>query len=121
MNNEYYQSSIIPNNNIPNQYSGSIPYNNQIRQTNPSSDNNMLYSPNDPNTILERNIGKMAKFYMSFTDSNEWRDKTFEGIIEQAGRQHAIISDPKTGKWTLIVLIYLNYIEFLEPINLPKR
>ena len=27
------------------------------------------------------------------------------------------MSDPKTGKWSLILLIYLNFVEFDEKIN----
>ena len=52
-----------------------------------------------------------------YSDSVEWRDKIFEGIIEQAGRDHLILSDPDTGKWYLILLIYLDYVEFPEKIN----
>lgn len=67
--------------------------------------------------IIRQNKGKKAKAYFTFPDSNTWRDKTFEGIIEQAGKDHLIMSDPNTGKYSLILLIYLNYIEFDEPIN----
>ena len=67
--------------------------------------------------ILRLNRGKKAKAYFSFPDSNDWRDKTFEGIIEQSGKDHLIMSDPNTGKWQLILLIYLNYVEFDETIN----
>ena len=54
---------------------------------------------------------------MSFPDSNEWRDKTFKGIIEEAGKDHLIISDPLNGNWYLILMIYLNYVEFEEKMN----
>ncbi len=67
--------------------------------------------------ILRFNIGKMAKFYMSFPDSLEWRDKIFTGVIEEAGRDHTIISNPNTGTWHLLLSIYLNYVEFDEPIT----
>ena len=67
--------------------------------------------------ILRLNKGKYAKFYTSFPDSNEWKDKVFTGIVEQAGRDHLIISDPSTGKWYMILMIYLNYVEFEENIN----
>mgnify|MGYP003310460924 CR=1 FL=1 len=33
--------------------------------------------------ILRNNIGKKVKAYVSFSDSNEWKDKIFEGIIEE--------------------------------------
>lgn len=67
--------------------------------------------------ILRLNKGKYGKFYVSFPDSVEWRDKVFTGVVEQAGRDHLIISDPSTGKWYLILMIYLNYVEFEEKIN----
>ena len=67
--------------------------------------------------ILRLNKGKLGKFYCSFPDSNEWRDTVFTGIIEQAARDHLIISNPNTGKWYLILMVYLNYAEFDEKIN----
>lgn len=66
--------------------------------------------------ILRHNKGKKVKAYVSFPDAKDWKDKIFEGIIEQAGRDHLIISDPSTGKWFLILMIYLDYVEFDEPI-----
>ena len=67
--------------------------------------------------ILRLNRGKLATLYFSYPDSVEWRDKTYTGIIEAAGRDHIIISDPKNGKWYLLLMIYLNYVEFEEKIN----
>ncbi|MDD2470162.1 MAG: spore coat protein GerQ [Bacilli bacterium] len=67
--------------------------------------------------ILRLNKGKVAKFYMSFPDSVEWRDRVFHGIIEAAGRDHIIVSDPNTGLWHLLRIIYLDYVDFEEPIN----
>ena len=67
--------------------------------------------------ILRLNKGKMVKAYVSFPDSTEWRNKIFEGRIEQAGRDHLIISNPKNGEWYLILMIYLNYVTFDEKIN----
>ena len=67
--------------------------------------------------ILRMNKGKKIKAYVSFTDAVDWKNKVFEGIVEQAGRDHLIISDPATGKWYLILMIYLDYVEFDERIN----
>ena len=67
--------------------------------------------------ILRLNKGKIGKFYCTFPDSNDWKDTVFTGIVEQAGRDHLIISNPSTGKWYLILLVYLNYAEFDEKIN----
>jgi len=67
--------------------------------------------------ILRLNKGKKVKAYFSYPDSTEWRDRVYDGIIEEAGRDHLIMSDPKTGKWNLLRMIYLDYVEFEEKIN----
>lgn len=67
--------------------------------------------------ILRLNKGKKATAFVSFPDSINWKDKMFTGIIEQAGRDHLIMSDPSTGKWYLILMIYLDYVEFDEKIK----
>ena len=59
----------------------------------------------------------MGRFYCSFPDSNEWRDTVFTGIIDEAARDHLVINNPNTGKWYLILMVYLNYVEFDEKIN----
>ncbi len=116
MNNNYTQNPMFPE--ASSQIGSSLePFNTPNQQTAP----NINYNGGDAynENILRANIGKIATFYMTFTDSVEWRDKAFTGVIEEAGRDHVIISDPKTGKWTLLVLLYLDYIEFNEPINYP--
>jgi len=67
--------------------------------------------------ILRLNRGKVATIYISFPDSEQWRDKSFTGVIEEAGRDHIIISEPKTGTWYLLKLIYVDYISFDEKIE----
>ena len=67
--------------------------------------------------IVRANKGKMATFYMSYGDSNEWRDRTYKGIIEAAGVDHIIISDPKDGKRYILLNVYLDWIEFGDEIN----
>lgn len=67
--------------------------------------------------ILRLNKGKLAKAYVSYPDSVAWKDSVYDGVIEEAGRDHLVMSDPKTGKWYLILMIYLNYVEFNERIN----
>ena len=67
--------------------------------------------------ILRLNRGKLATLYFSYPDSVEWRDRTYTGIIEAAGRDHIIVSDPKNGRWYLLLMIYLNYVDFDEKIN----
>lgn len=99
--------------------------------------NNNFYNPVYPNgymdnsntyeeeqsyieNIIRLNKGKIGRFYMTYPDSLEWRDRIYSGIIEQSGKDHIIISDPTTGKWYLLLLIYLDYVEFDEKINYIK-
>lgn len=67
--------------------------------------------------ILRLNRGKLATVYMTFENNREWNAKVFKGIIEAAGRDHLILSDPQTGKRYLLPLIYLDYITFDEEIE----
>lgn len=67
--------------------------------------------------ILKTNKGILGKFYCTFPDSNEYKDSIFKGILEKVGKDFIVISDPSTGKWYVILTIYLNYIEFEEKIN----
>lgn len=67
--------------------------------------------------ILRVNKGKRVSVYQSFADAGEWKDRIFTGIIEQSGRDHIILSDPNTGNWYLLLMIYVNFIKFDEEIN----
>ena len=93
-----------------------VPYPNYERETN----NDLPMEESYIENILRNNKGRKAKIYVSFPDSLNWKDKIFEGIIEQAGRDHIIMSDPNTGKWYMILMIYLDYVEFDEKINYKK-
>ena len=66
--------------------------------------------------ILRLNLGKPATIYMNFENS-QWGSKVFKGILEAAGKDHIIISDPVTGMRYLLLMIYLNYVTFDEEIN----
>lgn len=99
-------------NYVPN--SISFPSQNSNSYTNYSDlSNEQSYIEN----ILRINKGKIGKFYCTFPDSYDWRDSVFNGRIEQAGRDHLIISNPNTGKCYMILMIYLNYVEFDEPVK----
>ena len=78
-----------------------------------SNQNEQSYIEN----ILRLNRGKQVEVYMSFADAIEWKDRIFKGIIEQSGKDHIILSDPNTGNWYLLLLIYVDYIKFDENIN----
>jgi spore germination protein Q len=67
--------------------------------------------------ILRLNRGKMATFYMTYENNREWNAKIFKGIIEAAGRDHIIISDPTTGMRYLLLTLNLDYVTFDEEIE----
>ncbi|AIF44710.1 spore coat protein GerQ [Virgibacillus sp. SK37] len=67
--------------------------------------------------ILRLNRGKKATVYMTFENNTQWNAKVFKGVIEAAGRDHLILSDPQTGKRYLLLMIYLDYVTFDEEIN----
>lgn len=67
--------------------------------------------------ILRLNRGKLATVYTTFENNTQWNAKVFKGIIEAAGRDHLIISDPETGVRYLIPMIYLDYVTFDEEIE----
>ena len=67
--------------------------------------------------ILRLNKGKNVRVHMTFPDSNEFRDREFSGIIEQSGKDHIILRDPKSGTWELLLMIYVDFITFDEKIN----
>lgn len=107
MNGSYY-----PNPTFPNATNDSFE-DNYYKSQNESMPMEQSYIEN----ILRLNKGKKVTAYVSFPDSNDWRDSRFTGIIEEAGRDHLIISDPTTGHWNLILMIYLNFVDFDEKIN----
>lgn len=129
MNGNYFANPSYPNigpNPVQFTQSGGVASNPSMTTNNSSNNaaaimqanNNMLaLEQSYIENILRLNKGKLATFYMSFPDSVDWRDKIYTGIIEAAGRDHIIISDPKTGNWYLLLMIYLNYVEFDEKID----
>ena len=67
--------------------------------------------------ILRLNKGKQIHVHYTVPDSVEFKDREFSGIIEQSGRDHIILSEPSTGKWLLLLMIYVDFITFDEKIN----
>ena len=119
MNNGYYQNPVFPgtplnNSSIPNQQS--VPsYEMTQANVNPTT-SEQSYIEN----ILRLNRRKKARFHITVPGSKEWQDRVFEGIIEQSGRDHIIVSNPSTGEWYLILMIYLDFVTFDESINFIK-
>ena len=119
MNNGYYQNPVFPgvplnNSSVPNQHS--FPSYEMTQSNNTPITSEQSYIEN----ILRLNRGKKAKFHITVPGSKEWQDRVFEGIIEQSGRDHIIVSNPNTGEWYLILMIYLDFVTFDESINFIK-
>ena len=119
MNNGYYQNPVFPgvplnNSSVPNQQS--VPSYEMTPSNNTPITSEQSYIEN----ILRLNRGKKAKFHITVPGSKEWQDRVFEGIIEQSGRDHIIVSNPNTGEWYLILMIYLDFVTFDESINFIK-
>ena len=85
--------------------------------TNPSYMNDLPMEQSYIENILRLNKGKQIHIHYTVPDSTEFKDREFSGIIEQSGRDHIIISDPSTGKWYLLLMIYVDFITFDEKIN----
>ncbi|WP_235074982.1 spore coat protein GerQ [Paenibacillus alvei] len=67
--------------------------------------------------ILRLNLGKIGTFYMTYENNSEWNAKIFRGKIEAAGRDHLIISDPRTGQRIMLLMVNFDYATFDEPLN----
>jgi spore germination protein Q len=67
--------------------------------------------------ILRLNKGKLVHVFATFEGNNQWNAKEFTGIIEAAGRDHVILSDPQVGTRFLIPMVAVDYITFAEQIE----
>ena len=70
--------------------------------------------------ILRNNAGKKVRVHASFSDSVEWRDRVFVGIIEHAGRDNLVLHDIDNNIHYLILMIYIDFFEFEEEITYAK-
>lgn len=108
MNGSYYKTPVFLNDierdsNMPNNYQVDYP----MEQS---------YIEN----IIRNNIGKKVRVHASFSDSVEWRDRVFTGIIEHAGRDNLVLNDVENNKHYLILMIYVDFFEFDEKIIYAK-
>ena len=113
MNGSFYQNPTFPGSNYqtPQTPPGNISIN-DVSNTSIPLTMEQSYIEN----ILRLNKGRKVKAYVSYPDSSAWQNKIYEGIIEEAGKDHLIIYDNANNLCYLIRIIYLNYVEFMEPI-----
>lgn len=116
MNNNYYPNVSGKPNVMPNQGT-QPPITNMPNNMQNFSNSQLLGNPPYAENILEMNRGKKARFFMSYSDSIEWRDRVFEGIIEDAGRDYTLLRRLDSDGRVLLWNVYLNFVEFDEPIN----
>jgi len=67
--------------------------------------------------ILRLNRGKVGTFYMTYENNSEWNAKVFKGVIEAAGRDHIVVSNPVNNERYLLLMLNLDYVTFDEPIS----
>ena len=67
--------------------------------------------------ILRLNRGKIARVFMTFPESSKAERNIFVGTIEGAGRDHILLRDAETGENYLLLMVYLDYVDFPEDIN----
>ncbi len=102
MNNNYNYGSYNQDNMIP------------MQGMNMIDEKQSLFSED----ILSKNKGKFIKIYMSFSDSVEWCDRIFEGILEAWGRDFILLHDKKNNKHFMVWNLYIDFIEFNEAVNI---
>ncbi|MFI3260746.1 MAG: spore coat protein GerQ [bacterium] len=119
MNGNYYQNPTFPSNpvNHTNNQSYSSNENNDVYEKKPHNSGLPAIEVSYIENILRGNKGKTVRAFFSYPDSDNSKDVEYFGTIEEAGIDHLIIKDSSNGSFYLLRMIYLNYFEFLEPIN----
>lgn len=109
--------SFFPNPTYPgadNNYQ--IPTPSHLTKPNNEDTNTRNVGISNIESVLRVNIGKKVHVFASFKNSNEWHDKEFNGVIEDAFSDHLILSNNETGEWYLIPMKHLDYVAFNERI-----
>lgn len=69
------------------------------------------YYHNYVDDYLKSNLGKQVEVHVSFSDSIEWRDSIFKGILETLGKDYIVVNS--NNKRYVIWSIYIDYIIIL--------
>ena len=67
--------------------------------------------------ILRMNRGKVATVYTTNENNPEWAARVFRGRVENAARDHVVLSDPETGVRSVILMVNIDFITFDEPLR----
>lgn len=71
--------------------------------------------------ILRMNRGKTATVYATYDNNPEWAARVFRGQVENAARDHVVLSDPQTGMRYVILMVNIDYLTFDEPLRYPEE
>jgi len=83
----------------------------------PMTEEQLIAEQSYVENILRFNKGKVATVYLSYTNNPEWPAKVVRGVVQTAGRDFLILSDPDTGKRYLLLMVNVDWVEFDEPIR----
>ena len=103
------QSTDVPVQNFP-QYANAITQN---YQTNTQPQATLPYAEN----LFKNNIGKKGTFYMSYSDSVEWRDRMFKGTLLESGRDYLLVKEDSSNSEVVLLTVYLNFAIFDENLS----
>lgn len=87
--------------------------NNSIISNQSYNNSNKIFLSN----LIKINKGKKASVYLTIKNISNSDEKIFSGIIESAGFDYIILSNPENGNWYLFPILNVNYIIFDEEIN----
>lgn len=71
--------------------------------------------------IITNNIGALVTIHATFPGSEQYRDKSFTGVIKGAARDNILLGEPKTGETILIPTVYINFVVFHESFKLDAK
>ena len=112
MNGSYFKNPTFPG--VEENLEDTVNYTSNINT--PQNDGILDIEQSYIENVLRQNKGKKVKVYASFADSTSWRDRMFEGYIEEASRDHLIVR-LLDDRWILIPSIYMDYVEFEDQIT----
>lgn len=102
---------------------------NSMNYTSPRKENDedvpIGFNPVESNDYLTKfmkgHLSQKVKIYCAFTDSAQWHDQVFEGIVYAAGDDNIIIYNRSDKKYYLIMAVYILFIEFEDSLEPSKK
>jgi len=67
--------------------------------------------------IIRLNKGNLATVHLTFSQNSQQPNMIVRGNIIASGRDHIILLDPETNTYYVLLMVYVDYITFNEPIQ----